>query len=99
MTMHALMRVLIALTLATAGCRMDAEERRQLVESARESDRTTAAADIVRELRSPSDPARLIYTQPTSLSASSAAAAGAVQAWAPFGSALPDSARRAADGK
>src|SRR5688500_2697871 len=69
LTMLPRIRVLFALTLAASGCRMDAEERRQVVESARESERTIAASDIVRELLSSSDPGRLIYSQPTALAA------------------------------
>ena len=89
--MRARAAILLALILVPAGCRMDDQERRQVIESARTSHRSVAASQLVRELRSDDDSLALIYSRPTSLSAPSATEAD--RPWAPFGRAAADSAQ------
>jgi hypothetical protein len=86
--------VTFALTLLASACRMDSEERSEVLQQARVYDQRVSSVDVVRELRSPTDQARLIYTPPVNLSEQAAEATGAAQVWAPFGIALPDSAQK-----
>ena len=73
---------------------MDEQDRRRVLESAEQTDHAIAKGAVAVEARSPADSSRLIYTPIMSLSARSPATAGAAQVNAPFGIAVPDSARR-----
>jgi hypothetical protein len=90
--MHARNAIAVALTLLASGCRMDAEERRNVLQQARAVDQRVSSTEVVQQLRTPTNSERLIYAPPTNLSEQSAAATGAAQVWAPFGIARPDSA-------
>lgn len=78
------------LAVLLAGCRMDHEERQTVLEAAQHTHFAIARGAVVRDLRSPSDTGRLIYSEPIHLSQRTAHAAGARQMWAPFGIARPD---------
>ncbi len=89
-------RVWLLASLALVACRAGPDERAQTLARAGRADSAIAHGPIVRDLRSPAESTRIIYTRPTPLALPAAQAAGASPRAAPSGSSTNDTARAGA---
>ncbi len=79
-------------SLALAACRAGPEQREGTLTAAGRADSVIAHGPVVRDLRSPPESTRILYTRPTPLALPAATAAPAGQVSAPVGSSAPDTA-------
>ncbi len=89
-------RLCLATVLALVACRADPDERAQTLARAGRVDSIIAHGPVVRDLRSPPESTRIIYTRPTPLALPVATAAGAGRVAAPYGISPPDTSRAGA---
>ncbi len=84
--------------LLAAACEQSHADRQRTLERLGDADRQIAGGAVVRDLRSPWDTGGIIYSAPTNLALSPAAATGVPTASSTNGIAVPDTARAHAAG-